>query len=473
APFSPKDTTLMGLVILAVYFAVKMVDHLPPATPDQPALFAKKQAYRLIGLVGFLILFILFHKPLIQAVLTWGVQTGEGNFLGRMLIKYAPNIASQGIGGYVSRISSLALPVAAVSISLTVVLVATPKSLWEILRRTGQAFGVKYLIPAGILFGLSVSVRILGVLIGGILQVNLIVNKPIRRWLYPLAAYSITGLLAMYLTWPYLWPHPIERFISSLQVNFGHQHAPPVFFNGASFSASELPISYVPTLIAIQLTIPLLILAAAGLAILLLKKRNQSSELLVMVGVWFFLPFFFLLGFRPALHGNIRHIFFILPPLVLLAGLSLETIYGWVKQNNLLYLALVAVLLVPGIIQIIKYHPYEYIYYNAFVGGTAQGVTRFEADYLATSLTEATKAANQIVPENATVFVFGPYNIAKNLIRDDITLISRNNNPDMPMDTPNTYLITAEAPDPDTPFETVYQVMAGGIPLGGVYLIAP
>ena len=470
APLSPKDTTLMSMVIVGVYFAVKMLDHIPQPKTEQPSLFTTRKALQLIGLVIFMALFIIFSQQIFQATLTWIVQAGEGNLLYRTFIRYAPNYAEQGIEGYASRISSLILPVIVVITSLAIVFIATPKKLWEVVQGTGKAFGIKYLIPAGILFGLSVSVRILGVLVGGVLLFLLVFNKPIRTWFFPLTAYTLTALLAMYLTWPYLWKKPIERFVVSLMHNLNHQHTPPVFFNGVSYSASELPVSYVPTFIVIQLTIPLLVLAAAGLVILFVKKQEKASELFVIIGIWFFLPFFYLLISHPQLHGNIRHLFFILPPLFLLAGLSLEMIYSWLKHKNVLYLGLVAALLIPGIVHIVRYHPYEYIYYNTFVGGTAQGITRFEADHLATSLTEATLMVNQIAPENATVFVVGPYNIARNLIRTDINLISRNNNPDLPLDQPDTYIITNEQPGPNSPFIPVYQIMAGDIPLGGVYL---
>ncbi len=468
APVSPKDTTFMALVIISLYFGLKMIDQVRENANQSP-LLSLHQVRSLAGLVVFLILFAVFHQQLIETFLSWVINSGDENLFRQLLEKYATEYSADRIGGYVARVSMLARGLVMVSLCVVAILIITPRSLAEGIRRTWSAFGGKFVIPAGILLGLSISVRILGLLIIGILVSILIVKKSFRIRFFQIAAYSLTSILTVYVTWPYLWPRPIDRFVSALSINLGHQHGPPVLFNGQSYAASSLPVSYVPTLIGIQLTIMLLLLAAAGLVILLVIKKQRPTELMIVIGLWFFMPVLLFMGLRPALHDNIRHVLFILPPLFLLAGLSLEFLLQWLKGNKYLYLGLILVMVLPGILHIVEVHPYEYIYFNQFAGGTTQGAALYEKDYLALSLSEAIEYVNEVAPENSVVYVLGPENIARNIIRDDIAVISRNNNPADSLDRPDTYLVTFEKLN-DEAFTTLYQVMAGDVPLGGVYI---
>jgi hypothetical protein len=54
---------------------------------------------------------------------------------------------------------------------------------------------------------------------------------------------------------------------------------------------------------------------------------------------------------------------------------------------------------------IIRLHPYEYVYFNALVGGTGGAYEQFQMDYWCTSLYEATLDVNEIARENDDVAV--------------------------------------------------------------------
>ena len=62
----------------------------------------------------------------------------------------------------------------------------------------------------------------------------------------------------------------------------------------------------------------------------------------------------------------------------------------------------------PGIIDGLRLHPYEYIYYNRLVGGVQGAFRRFELDYWGTSYREAAAYLDAAAPANATVWVEGP-----------------------------------------------------------------
>jgi hypothetical protein len=66
------------------------------------------------------------------------------------------------------------------------------------------------------------------------------------------------------------------------------------------------------------------------------------------------------------LYDNFRQIFFILPPIFLMAGVALEAI-----KNVKWQAALIVICLLPSAFGIVSLHPYEYMYYNSFVGGVS------------------------------------------------------------------------------------------------------
>ena len=51
---------------------------------------------------------------------------------------------------------------------------------------------------------------------------------------------------------------------------------------------------------------------------------------------------------------------------------------------------------IPGILAYVQLHPFEYTYYNQFIGGTSQAASRFETDYWLTCYKDAVDQLNMI-----------------------------------------------------------------------------
>src|SRR6185503_5208508 len=144
-----------------------------------------------------------------------------------------------------------------------------------------------------------------------------------RVWLL-LTAYGLIAIITMYLTWPYLWPDPVGHFLETVQIMSQHPWPGSVLFNGAMYPANDLPASYMPILMAIQLTEPVLLLFFAGLAVAVfgfLRKQENQGELLALTLLWFILPLVTFIVLRPTLYDNFRQTFFIVPPIFFMAGL--------------------------------------------------------------------------------------------------------------------------------------------------------
>jgi hypothetical protein len=74
----------------------------------------------------------------------------------------------------------------------------------------------------------------------------------------------------------------------------------------------------------------------------------------------------------------------------------------------------------------VSLHPYEYIYYNRFIGGVDGAANRFELDYWGTSYREAAEYVNQVAPPNATVWLEGPAALFQLYAREDLKTYSTN-----------------------------------------------
>jgi hypothetical protein len=226
----------------------------------------------------------------------------------------------------------------------------------------------------------------------------------------------------MYLTWPYLWPDPVGHFLETVQIMSRHPWPGEVLFNGAVYPANDLPASYLPTLLAIQLTEPVWALFVAGLAVAafgVARRQSTRLELLALTAVWFLVPLIAFVVLRPTLYDNFRQAFFIVPPIFFVAGLAFDLV-----RKPLLQGALIAVVILPGLIASVRLHPYEYVYYNQFRGGLPAAVDRFELEYWGTSYREAAAEAERIAPPNARVWVDGPAHLFARFARPDFHIYS-------------------------------------------------
>jgi hypothetical protein len=193
-----------------------------------------------------------------------------------------------------------------------------------------------------------------------------------------------------------------------------------VLFNGGKYLANDLPYSYLPVLFAVQLTEPVWILAIIGLINVVARAgfpkqppreigesphgaRAGNDDLLILFLLWFLLPILLFIFLRISLYDNFRQVLFVLPPIFLLAGAALERIKRVQWQA-----AAIGLILLPGLIGIVRLHPYQYIYYNSFVGGVGNVQGRFETDYWLTSYREAAEYLNENAPPGSLIWVEGP-----------------------------------------------------------------
>lgn len=202
----------------------------------------------------------------------------------------------------------------------------------------------------------------------------------------------------MFLTWPYLWDAPFNNFVEVLRFMSDNPTELPVLFRGEIYPAGSVPRSYLPILLLTTLTEPVWILFIGGLvigSIKLFRQKNVTGLVSLSLTVsWTVLLIAYAILRRPAMYDGFRHFMFILPPIFIVTGFAFEWLLGkiavrWLRATLLL------LILMPGMIGIAGLHPYEYAYYNSFVGGTNNAFRKYETEYWLTCYKEAVEKLNE------------------------------------------------------------------------------
>jgi hypothetical protein len=169
---------------------------------------------------------------------------------------------------------------------------------------------------------------------------------------------GIVATLFSVLTWPYLGINviPNAQELLHLRTNFPWQHT--VIFQGEELHGTQLPGHYLLTWFAIAT--PLMILIPALLSPLVIKK-------------WF-------------------HNFLFLVPMISTLGVIAIVEYFKHAQRKFIKSVIAIIILINIAViarQIVSLHPYQYIFFNSFVGGLQGAQKKYDTEYWGASYNEA------------------------------------------------------------------------------------
>jgi hypothetical protein len=276
------------------------------------------------------------------------------------------------------------------------------------------------LILAGVLLGLTNAIRVIGPF-AGLLTGLYMLAKLKKRAVSAILIYGLTAAVTTYLAWPALWGDPVAEFWTRLTGSMRFDQPHDVFFEGAIFVSSELPSHYLPKLLMIQFPAPTLLAVPLGLyaAVRWARQRVVDVALVILAVLWFGLPFLAQVALRVPLYGNSRQLLFSTVPLVVFAAIGWEWVLRALKRSWAQGLAIMLAL-APGFFHIVRFHPYEYVYYNELVGGVREAQGSFEMDYWCTSYRELVEQLNSDAPPEARVAAWGPVEAAAEYARSDL-----------------------------------------------------
>jgi hypothetical protein len=320
---------------------------------------------------------------------------------------------------------------------------------------------------AGFVLGFASAIRIAAPLIGVVILAYILLA---RKWhIWPrFLAYGMIAFFFMILFWPYLWPDPVGRLMGSISNSAYYPDVHQTLFNGLLIDSQHVPLSYVPILMILQLTETTLLLLLIGVFSMLKKLR---WDLLALLLIWFAVPVVGTVLMDVNLYNNLRQLFFIFPPLFLVAGLGLDRLLTRIQRPNFRFLVLFLILL-PGLYANIKLYPYQYIYYNQLIGGVHGAFRVYEMDYWDLAFKEAQSYINQTAGISANIFAGDSKPSAQTFARPDL-IFNAYGGRKKSLDKYD-YIIIGTAGNADqkfSDFQTVFVVERDGVPF--VYVKKP
>jgi hypothetical protein len=274
-------------------------------------------------------------------------------------------------------------------------------------------------LGSAVVLGFTVSMRPVGAFAGFLVSLEA-VRVGRAKAVLPLVAFWFVASVATVATWPYLWPNPILRLMDSFRLA-AEFSVHSTLFRGLRFGSGNLPWDYFPTLTALQLTETAVLLMLLGLSAIAWRavRREKQRRLIGLILLWVGVPLIVLIGLKTSGY-EFRHFLFMLPPLLLVAGIGLELIgervRGWARA--LLFVVVIA----PGLVGIAQLHPYEHIYFNTFAGGVSGADGLYQLDRECLSYREATAFVNRIARPGAVVVVPQQTNQVLPFARGDLVI---------------------------------------------------
>ena len=291
---------------------------------------------------------------------------------------------------------------------------------------------------AGLVFGLTLSTRIGGALVIFyfliLILIKCLINRPSKDdFISLLRQVFFVGLISwivMLSAWPFSLVRPFSGPFIALREFSKFNWDSKILFKGQWFVANDLPWDYIPHYLFAKL--PEITAVAFFLFLcrwIALRRWSQEKSLLVFM---VFFPISYAILTRATLYDGIRHFLFVAPLVTLLAALTLDELLS--HSNKIVKSMAVGFTLVALSSQayrMIELHPYEYIFYNRFMGGLKGAAYRYELDYWGHSFKKAAEELNRYLDKNPMtknpilVFSCGPGHAARYYFHQNIKLLPR------------------------------------------------
>lgn len=272
--------------------------------------------------------------------------------------------------------------------------------------RFGTVVGFGLALGAGL--GLRVGALISGAYLTLVLLLWLVTTSTrapriVFRDLVIIAVRLAPALVIAYGFMAFAWPWSVFSPLNplyALEAFSRFTHEVSTLFNGEVMQMYEVPAIYIPIYLAIKLPLSVLggFAVAAVYAVLWMLRRRGLAEWwktgpFVIVALAALLPIVYFVITVPPVYTGIRHFLFVVPPIVVLAGIGFDRLIDAVARLN--WRPRVAMAVACALVtalqarEMVILHPFEYVSYNALVGGLKGARGKWSTDYWANTVPEA------------------------------------------------------------------------------------
>ena len=268
----------------------------------------------------------------------------------------------------------------------------------------------KNLLLFSLFSALATNIRIMGIFLFSLFLIFLLLDcleekKISRRKIHYFLTLLISFPIIVYIFWPFLWDDPVNKFLFTIKSFANYNWPGEVFYLGKFYKGSNLPWHYIPVLIIVTTPILMIFFIIGGFFkigkcfftnfINLSEKNklwvdiNQKKDFFILF--FFILPIFLVIVLNSTLYSGWRHLYFIYPSLIYFLAISLMVInkINLLQKKKIITVSLIIILVIINIFNLIKYHPYQNVFFNVLAEKKAN--EKFEIDYWGLGNKEALK----------------------------------------------------------------------------------
>ena len=247
----------------------------------------------------------------------------------------------------------------------------------------------------GIVSGLLVDIRIMGILFCVVIFLfscvdiffNRYERKKAKHHLVLLSYFFVACLLTIYLACPFLYVHPLKKFISIFNSMSQFRWHGMLLFRGKMIAGAAIPWYYVENWFGITTPIGYLLFGIMGLILFLISflqspisfLKNYKNRNFIFYALLLLVPLLMVIILKSVLYDGWRHLFFIYPSFILLL------LFGLNKIRQLKWIAIPCLLF--SIFFTTKFmitnFPFENVYFNSLENIETKEFLRhhYELDY--------------------------------------------------------------------------------------------
>ena len=277
-------------------------------------------------------------------------------------------------------------------------------------------------LATGVAIGLTLAIRVGGLMLFGYLGLAILLSvrktwpfhwNDVRSLALGFATIVTTAWTVMLAFWPWTHSRPLTAPLEAFQVMSNFPWRGTMLFAGNQIHATQIPASYLSHWLVV--TLPEILLIGLVLALWVAWREGERFGFVAFAALF---PLIYIAIQRPIVYDGMRHVLFVVPLLCALAARALEVSFErartWRPQLARAGWLLVSIYIAYHISIMVRLHPNQYVYFNAFVGGLPGAYGHYETDYWGNSNREAVaRLVDHIESEEATpspyrVFVCSP-----------------------------------------------------------------
>lgn len=267
----------------------------------------------------------------------------------------------------------------------------------KVLRAMPQA-PWSWTIATGIITGMAMGIRVGGIMLlgfAGIFWFAKCVKTDAKRCILQWCTTFVVAYIVMLLFWPWAQLKPLSHPWQALTAfsKFAHVST-DMLFEGQYLRINEIPWYYAPKWLILALPEFVLLGLITGIVAALLHWRTANYSQILNIALLTtssLAPLLYVVGSNTPLYDGVRHILFIILPLVVLSALGIYTLAQKENRLRLVTLGFVGGLMLMTLWEMIILHPNQYVYFNRiFAGGIERASNNYVTDYWNNSYKQGT-----------------------------------------------------------------------------------